>query len=454
MARQSPPTGVSSQRLEGLLVVLCLLLLGLRLWRLADRYAVNILYWDQWDFYTPLFQDRSLWEVFNWQHGPPRLGVGLLLTKFLAAVSGWDCRVEVFASVITLCLASVAAVVLRYRLLGPLKWYDAAIPLAFLTPLQWELFVAAPNPAHGPVPLLLGVLYCLGWTISRQTVRYGIVLSLNFLLIFTGFGLFVGVLTPLLLTVDLVVLIRDRNRDATVLCVAGLCLCMLSWAVFSVGYVFWPAVDCFRFPEPNGSYAKYVALAYSGLFGLRESVDWPYAVPGGIFVVSAMAILACRFGRLIHRGHPMQPLDVIIVVLVGFSLLFSVGSAIGRVCLGYENARASRYIPYLVPGVFGAYLHVIAMPARLVRTAAVTLLMAGLVWGALPLGPADMKLVAWYAIGKGEWKETFLSTEDIEAANRLSRFPVHPDPVGTRMADKMKFFKTHRFNLYLDQTGR
>lgn len=52
--------------------------LAVRLFALVDRHAVNILFWDQWDFFGPLFRDHNLWDIFSWQSGPHRMGIGLV----------------------------------------------------------------------------------------------------------------------------------------------------------------------------------------------------------------------------------------------------------------------------------------------------------------------------------------------------------------------------------------
>ena len=43
-----------------------------------------------------------------------------------------------------------------------------------------------------------------------------------------------------------------------------------------------------------------------------------------------------------------------ITSLSGFALLFAASSAVGRICLGFDSANASRYIPYVLPGLAGA----------------------------------------------------------------------------------------------------
>ena len=48
---------------------------GLLIWRLfsfISRYAVNLLFYDQFAFYSPIFDNKNLWQIFSWQHGPHR----------------------------------------------------------------------------------------------------------------------------------------------------------------------------------------------------------------------------------------------------------------------------------------------------------------------------------------------------------------------------------------------
>src|SRR5215813_15241915 len=55
--------------------------LSARLFTLISRYAVNVFFMDQWDFNeATLFEKHSLWEMFRWQHGPHRQGLGALLS--------------------------------------------------------------------------------------------------------------------------------------------------------------------------------------------------------------------------------------------------------------------------------------------------------------------------------------------------------------------------------------
>ncbi|HTO08625.1 MAG TPA: hypothetical protein VMR86_16370, partial [Myxococcota bacterium] len=178
-------------------------LLVFRLFRLIADWAVNLFFWDQWDFNTvTLFERGDLWQMFDWQHGPHRQGVGALLQVAVEPLYRWSSRGEAFTAGAIVAGAALGALYLEKRLMGRLSYAASIIPISFLGPAQYESLWVMPNFSHGPLPLLLLVVYCLAWTVRRTALRYSLVLLVSFLTTYTGFGFFVGALTPLLLCVD------------------------------------------------------------------------------------------------------------------------------------------------------------------------------------------------------------------------------------------------------------
>ena len=114
----SPHERSQRQGLMGACVWMAAVLLGARLLHLIDGHAVNILYWDQWGIYEPLFRNQNLWENFRLQHGVHRQGVGGLLIKFVADLSHWNSRIEALAIGGMACLAALSALRLKTRVIG------------------------------------------------------------------------------------------------------------------------------------------------------------------------------------------------------------------------------------------------------------------------------------------------------------------------------------------------
>src|SRR5215831_5809662 len=79
-------------------IAIAFTVLGIRLYAFINRSAVNVMFWDQWDFLSGLFEGATAWRIFFWQHGPERQGLGGLLIKAVYVLSDWDDRAHAFAS--------------------------------------------------------------------------------------------------------------------------------------------------------------------------------------------------------------------------------------------------------------------------------------------------------------------------------------------------------------------
>ena len=265
------------------LVIGVSVILAARLFLLVSRNAVNIFYNDQWDFYdATLFQKHPLWEIFRWQYGPHRLGLGPLISKLLEPYFRWNSRGEAFLATAIVTAAAVAALYLKTRLWGRLRWFDLAIPLIFFTPAQFESLWITPNLAHGPLPLLLIVLYCLALTCESTVARYTLALILNFVAIYTGFGLLIGFITPLWLLLDYYSR-REARQSANWLLVL-LALSLASLGSFFVGYRLEPDAQCFSL-QPHGvvRYLNFAALMLAHFLGARSSRPLVWVLLGGAF---------------------------------------------------------------------------------------------------------------------------------------------------------------------------
>lgn len=132
--------------------------MGVRFFHLISQYAVNVLFWDPWDFDdATLFQQHSIWEMFRWQHGWHRQGLGALLQKLIEPRIHWNGRYEAFFLGAVIVAVAVLALLLKMRLYGAIGCSDVIIPLLFLTPLQYEALVWSPNPSQCSLPLLLAI---------------------------------------------------------------------------------------------------------------------------------------------------------------------------------------------------------------------------------------------------------------------------------------------------------
>jgi hypothetical protein len=244
---------------QGFVVIAVFISLAVRFFHLISRFAVNIFFSDQWDFNTAtLFEKHSLWEMFHWQHGPHRQGLGAIVSYLVEPHFRWNSRTESFLVGIIIMLAGICALWLKHRLFGAFSFSDVCIPLIFFVPSQFETLFMTANLSHGPMPLILILLYCLSWTIPKPLPRYIFVLLINFLTIYTGFGIFLGIITPIALVADYYFNQRHLKTGKFYL-FASLILSLASFGSFFVQYAFVTSANCSpNLFESPVVYVKYV----------------------------------------------------------------------------------------------------------------------------------------------------------------------------------------------------
>ena len=404
------------------------------------RHSVNFLFWDQWDFYTPLFNHASLWQIFIWQHGPHREGIGLVLDKFLLDWTHWSTRAESLLIVAAILSAAAVAVRLKAKLFGKLDYTDFFIPCLFLTLAQIDQLIGVPNPSYSAFPELLIMLYCLAWTMRNRPARYGAILVLNFLLLYTGFGFFMGIVTLVLLALDVR---RSLRVPSSGVPLTALGLALISFASFFYHYRWMPAVSCFVFPDPHPlNYPWFISLELSLFVGVRRSLVLASVLGAGLMLVIAALLL--WHGVRLWRAKCWADLDVTMVALSGFTFLFALNAAIGRVCLGMPAAgQSSRYMGLLVPAFLAMYLHLLSWRDGTKKAVALTVF-------ALIVLPNTLKMHRdpVEENGKRAWQACYLKVEDIDYCDRVTGYPTHWDPAATHLKEKLDYLKRNRLNLF------
>lgn len=429
------------------LVVFISLLVG-QLFAFIARYSVNILYSDHWGFYTPIFTKQDWWALFSWQHGPHRQGIGLLVTAVLANLTGWDTRADGFAVAVITCMAMVLALVLKHRLFGGLAVSDAIIPLLFLSLFHYESFIVVPNLSYGAFPVLFIILYCLGLLLENRWWRYTVILSLSFLLTYTGFGLFMGPITTLILGIDL---FQNRRQPQFLIDLTfALVISIISNASFFIGYKFDPAIPNFGFSLNYAvQYPIFVSLMLSAFWGWHAFIlGQPLAALTGTVLLITLLTVFIWHGRLVLKnGLYYNRLSLIITILVLFSLMFCFNTAVGRTPLGIRYAQVSRYLTLIIPAYLGLYFCLLMVSVSKLRYLLLSGYFAIALIGALPLGLVD-SLAAKVYNDKTTWRQCYLELEDIQQCNQLSNFRIFPEIAD--LPSKLAYLKENRLNLFLD----
>jgi hypothetical protein len=415
--------------------------LAFRLFLTIHTEAVNIFYWDQWDFNDPiLFDPQPLWRAFVHQHGPHRQGLGAFVGLFVGRVSHWNSRADAFSIGIIVVIASACGLWLKKRLFGSLTYSDVIIPMLFFTRVQWETFLGTTNPAHGSLPLLLIVLCGLAWTCSRDILKYPLILIFNFLAVYTGFGLFLGFVTPVLLALDAYQKQQSDSRTPWHV-IAACVVSVVSIASFFAGYGRNP--DCLGFINSHpGSFVEFVTMMFSGFLAARGF--YFSVVTGGIVVAILLGTGAAQLKRF-QAGGNNQKTNAVVLTFMAFSLLFSAGTAVGRICIESGSGQTSRYMIYVVPAFLGLYFYILSLEGKVRRRSIAALL----VFSALASFPTGVAHKGTMQTARLEWKNCYLKLESVDACDEITHALIYPAPeTVTHLKEKLLFLKEHHLNLY------
>jgi hypothetical protein len=268
---------------------------------------------------------------------------------------------------------------------------------------------------------------------------------LNFLLVYTGFGLFMGAVTLGVFGLECYWRLRRVSHVPVWASLAGLSVAGASLGSFFLQYRREPAADCFVFPDPNLSeYPRFMALIAARFSGMALPVRVA-DVTGSIAIICGAAVLSLIAIEVV-KGKRLGMVQLIEGVLLVYTSLFMVSTAVGRVCLGFTAAETTRYATFLIPGILGGYFFLQSILMGGVRRAlTMTLILCALPGLLMVDEGAD-----WFADGKRAWAECYVRTEDIGRCDRTTGFAVHPHPERTGMKEKLDYLKAHRLNLFSD----
>ena len=441
----------TSSRVTSWLITAVFLFLAVRLAYFVNRYTVNIIFWDQWDFLQGLFDGADAWTLFRWQHGPQRQGLGNLISAVLYPATSWNGRTDAVVSAVAMGLAALSALWLVKRVCGTLRPWDVVVPFLFLTTANAESYVVAPNSAHGPIPALLLIAYALALTVQSHSKRCVLLVVLNFFAVNTGFTLLLGGITPVLLLLFACapgLSTRDRAAYA-----AGIVASLSTLALFFHGFLPQSATDCFQFPHPRvWEYLPYTGFVLARPFGL-EAGETAGQLLIGTGVAFAMATFATYAVFRVLRVRGDSTLWLVTSTLVGFALLFASASAVGRICLGFYSANASRYIPYILPGMLAMYLVIRrAAPTSPVAAALLPVFLVACITKEGDKQSANEATT--YLKYKQRWRDCYVAMHDISACDAVAGHAVYPTPQATNLQQKLDWLEERGFNLFSGETPR
>lgn len=403
---------------------------------------------DQWDFYIAFIRDWSFWEKFNMQFGPQRQGIGLVITGLIDNLSGWNTRWTSFIIGVFILFSTVAYVHIKKKMTENLNCFDAFIPVIILSPVQFGIFTVTPFMSHSAIPALLISLFVLSLYIKPLLVRNLVLLVINFNMVFSSFGFFLGVILGILFLLEIFNFNSKNDTKKVVINSISLLITILTFYIFFIGYRSYYVQDFVEFTKP-WRYILFIALGYAGVFGAKGS-----GLIQSLFGFFILSLVLWAFinsvQKVIFNNSELSSEELVnrkvILVLISYSLLFLVNSGFGRIDLGIHYAQTSRYYPYIVPSVVGVFYFFNLLKAYLKRL--FVLLFFFLVIAYQSVSFFDIKLMRYWSGKKQHWKQVYLKYESVSKADSITEFKVHPD--SNRVKERMKYLKKHKLNLFLD----
>jgi hypothetical protein len=430
-----------------LAVVGTITVLAARFFELIWKYAVNILYSDQWDFLALFFrQQTSIVKLFLWQHGPHREGLGLLPDKFLYPLTHWNSRGDSFVIGIVIFVAMLFALQLKRKLFGALTYSDVAIPVIFLSLEQYETLLEAPNPAPYAFPLLLIMLYCLALLCRDLLLRYALILLVNFFLIYTGYGLIMGVITLGFFLLECYWSRRGITSVPLAYAVGGFALAAASFASFFIHYRMLPRMGCLETHHlPLWQYLEFMALMFSASVVSNHRYFSAMTVLGVAILLGVIILAGFHLLRLLKPGHSAA--DLVGAVLLVFCLLFTLSAAVGRLCLGMDEATASRHHTLLMAAYLAIYFYLLSRSWQGKRRLVLALFVLLLLPATLFKPRIEIQQLADH---KRAWAECYVRTESIKYCDQEADLVLYPSPERNHMQQKLDFLKQRHLNFFYE----
>lgn len=393
-----------------------------------DRYSVDVLYWDQWDFWRLMFEeDRGLWAMFNFQHGPHKEGIGYFFLYVVAELTDWNVRAESLALIGVSAVTTGVFLWLKRRLFGRWDWSDLVVPALCLSFAHYEIYFIGTNPGLNVLPLLLIALIAVAIGMEESRWKYGALVVLGFCATYTGFGIFAGLLVPVYCVVGALREARARGTGSGWrVPAAGAVLSGLGFGSFFLDYRFLPAVPDFRFPhDPVWEYGVFVSKFWAHFFNLGKTGLGPLAIGVATALVLVLAVWrSWGRGGSVRSGLAGRRSDVVAFLCV-FSFLFSANVAVGRISVGLDAGMVSRYLTFLVPLWVGGYFLLLEFGERTRQFGALALFVL-LAYADKSFADSRMAGLSRLAEDKRSWVAAYLESGDILEANEASGFEVYP----------------------------
>ena len=430
---------------------LVLIILSIRMIAFTQQFAINMMFWDQWDFYNPLFAEQGPIAAFRYQHGVHRQGVGGILIYITAHLSGWQGEWDSYLVAASFIIAAILAVILKLRFVGYLNWFDLIIPYLFLSLNQYETLVIVPNLAPSALPLLFIILYGIILTFEKPVTQAVSLLFVNFCLLYTGYSFFLAFITPILfLYRTLTPEFAGFHKTTRPIWLSSFVLSVLSLGSFFVGWVYSPAIDCAALSHPNPfDYLLFVGLQVMQGFAIVPMAPTLGIANGlaaliGLVMVFVAIAVAARAWLTTH--------GVIISSFIGFSLLYVILTAVGRICLSVTvQPLSSRYSTLILPLILGLYMWAAKRNARSHMVVGIVFCSLILLSNTPPFYRDPAMDSTTFHTRRASWKSCYLDSLDPYSCDLVAGYSMYGST--PHIEQRLRYLEKNKLNLFQDMNN-
>lgn len=411
------------RNIANVLLAFVFILLTFRILYYISMYASNVPFWDQWDYFNTIFENKSYLDSFLYVHAPHRQGIGFVIDRFILETVQLDTRSSSYLIAFIYLMSSLIAVGIKNRLVGKNDLHSIIIPFFFLTIGFFETMILTPNPSHGAFPVFILLLFAFMMQLKwNSLLKVGLLLLLDLFAVFTGFSVFAGLIIPFLFLP--LAIFENGSKKKITLYIFATIASLFIFALFFYKYQFHSASDCFQFPHPRPlEYLDFMIYVNAFQVGLQDS----YFIGSIMFLVYLLTFFLSFF-RVVKGffiTHKFSIFYLVIFFLISFALLFEMNIAVGRVCFGVKAGQSSRYLPYLNLGVFAVYLAFLKEPffSKLTKNILILLVLIFFVLQLFKSKQIDLTL-KHHKVGKENWIKCYKETKDLGLCQ--STYQIYP----------------------------
>jgi hypothetical protein len=165
-------------------------------------------------------------------------------------------------------------------------------------------------------------------------------------------------------------------------------------------------------------------------------------------LVSAFVLAAASKLRELFRREGDESRALVVLFFVGFSLIFALSVAFGRVCMGACAANSARYQALLTPAWLGLYFATSSLGTRFRRTAARAFLLAFCFL--LPQAKVSVydEMMRTYSEAKKRWRDCYLQKEDAGRCDEEVGLSINTPASSALIRGRLDYLKRRRLNFY------